>query len=451
MKSKKCDKCGFVCLETYDSCKSCGASFTVASSTGSSFQSKNGQSTKLAQASLAAAGGAVVWSRLHEQLGQPSYLLTALLLVTALVLALVALLQIRKNPFLFGGKRFAQSALAACGVMVLLYGMAIPSLLTRRKVINVAWRQYESDQGKFTVRMPGEAKHSLQYIEVKAGKVPLHMSEVDLGAKGACISGYADFSGFNLNASNDTVLDNAADGAGVFSESIVVSKKTISQYGYDGREVLLKPATQKYAKNTFAIGRVFLIPPRLYITIMAAPESSELYQERFNYLDSFRPLSTPLIEAAERGQIALIAQSLSASTDEKEKAVAFVHAAKNGHKETLRYLSNADVSVNAKDYSERTALMMAAAYSTPVDDRQESCVTFLIGRGANLDFQDADRQWTALTWSIMEGGGNATLALIKAGADVNIKDRNGETALTHAKTLNRADIVDALTKAGARE
>jgi ankyrin repeat protein len=95
--------------------------------------------------------------------------------------------------------------------------------------------------------------------------------------------------------------------------------------------------------------------------------------------------------------------------------------------------------------------MMAAAYSTPVDIRTESCVTFLIGRGANLDCQDADRQWTALTWSIMEGGGNATLALIQAGADVNIKDRNGETALTHAKALSRGDIVDALIKAGAHE
>lgn len=451
MKSIKCDKCGFVCGEASEYCKSCGASFKVAASAASPSQSGNRQSTKIAQASLAAAVAALVWSGLHEQLGQLSYLLTALLFVTALVLAIVALSQIRQNPFLFGGKRFAQSALAGCGIVVLIYGMAVPSLLTRRKEINVVWRQYESDQGKFTVRMPGEAKHSLQYIEVKAGKVPMHMYGVDLGPKGACISGFADFSDFNLNASNDTVLDNAADGAGVFSESIVVSKTKITQYGYDGREVVLKPATQKYAKNTFAIGRVFLVPPRLYITILAAPESGELYQERFKYLDSFRPLTTPLMEAAERGQIALIAKYLSESTDEKEKAVAFVRAARSGHKETLRYLSNADVSVNAKDYSDRTALMMAAAYSTPVDIRTESCVTFLIGRGANLDCQDADRQWTALTWSIMEGGGNATLALIQAGADVNIKDRNGETALTHAKALSRGDIVDALIKAGAHE
>ena len=450
MKSIKCDKCGFVCADTYDSCKSCGASFTVASNGATPFQSSNKQSSRLPQASLAAAVGALVWSGLHEQLGQLSYLLTALLFITALVLALVALVQIRKNPFLFGGKRFAQSALAGCGVVAMIYGMAIPSLLPRRKAINVVWRQYESDQGKFTIRMPGEAKHSLQYIEVKAGKVPLHMAEVDLGPKGACISGYADFSDYRLNASNDTVLDSAADGAGVFGKSIVVSKKNISQYGYDGREVVLQPVSQEYGK-TMALARIFLIPPRLYISILAAPESSELYKERINYLDSFRPLTTPLIDAAERGQIALIAQYLPESTDEKEKAVAFVRAAKSGHKEALRYLSNADVSVNAKDYSERTALMMAAAYSTPVDDRVESCVTFLISRGANLDAQDADRQWTALDWSIMEGGGNAALALIRAGANVNMKDRSGQTALARAKTLGRADIVDALTKAGARE
>ena len=36
-------------------------------------------------------------------------------------------------------------------------------------------------------------------------------------------------------------------------------------------------------------------------------------------------------------------------------------------------------------------------------------------------------------------------SLIKAGADVNIKDRNGETALTRQKA-NKLEIVEALKK-----
>jgi len=96
-------------------------------------------------------------------------------------------------------------------------------------------------------------------------------------------------------------------------------------------------------------------------------------------------------------------------------------------------LFNAGVRINAKDDSERTALMMAAGYSTPVDNRVESCVTFLLSAGADPDAQDPEHQWTALVWSIVEGQGNAALALIKAGTDVNLRDRTGETALTHAK------------------
>lgn len=459
MKSKKCSKCGFVCGEAAELCKSCGAPF--ANFSGSSAESTTAawnyagahpgspdKSRKLAQMSLAAAFAAIVWSKLHERLGLFSDLLAVPLLVTGMVLAIVALAKIKNNPFIFGGKRFAQTALAASGVLILLYGMAIPSLTPKKKV-DIVWRSYESEDGKFAIRMPGESKHTLQYLGTKV-QVPFHLAEVDLGLQGACISGYGDFSKLSFEASVDTLLDAAVDGMPQLDEMTMLSKTTISWHGYQGREVLMQPAA-KYGRNTFAIGRIYMVPPRLYINIIAGPNSGELYQERFKFLDSFHALSTPLIDAAERGQISLISSLWLETTDQKEREIAFVRAARKGHKETLRYLHDAEVSINATDDLGRTALMMTAAYSTPVDQRVESCAKFLIDRGANLDIQDNDRQWTALMWSLVEGDGTAALAIIGAGADVNLKARNGETALTFANRLRNGFIVEALKNAGAHE
>jgi hypothetical protein len=454
MKSKKCERCGYVCAETAEACKSCGSSFSSESSswfttaTGSASSVGSARHKKLAQASLAAAFAALVWSQLHERLGPFADLLAIVLFVSGLVTAIVALLKIRNNPFLFGGKRLAQSALAASGVFVMLYAMAIPSLIVKRKAPAVVWKVYESEEGKFSIKMPGVAQHKLQYVDATNRQMPMHFAEIDLGPEGACVSGYVDFSDFNIAASPDTLLDATVWRSEKFGEMTRVSHKEISLYGYKGREIVLQPSSIKYGKNTFAIARAFVIPPRMYLNMIAGPTSGELDQHKTEFLDSFHIFNTPLIEALESGKLT---DQLWLNTDQRDREFAFVRFARKGSKETLRRLHDADVSINAKDDLGRTALMMAAAYSTPVDTRVESCVTFLIGRGANLDVQDNDRQWTALDWSIVEGGGNAALALIKAGADVNLKDRNGETALMHAKKLGRPDLVDALLKAGARE
>jgi ankyrin repeat protein len=278
----------------------------------------------------------------------------------------------------------------------------------------------------------------------------MHTAEIDLGPKAACITGYADFSDYRLMGSVETTLDDAIAGVYQHEEMTLISKKNISLHGYEGRELLLQ-LSPRYGKDTFAIARIYLAYPRLYVNIIGGPNSSEIYRDRFKFLDSFRILNTPLIEAAEKGQTNLLRNLLAESTDEKEKDIALVRAAKSGSLAGVKALFNAGVRINAKDDSERTALMMAAGYSTPVDNRVESCVTFLLSAGADPNAQDPEHQWSALVWSIVEGQGNAALALIKAGTDVNLRDRTGETALTHAKKLNSPEIIEALVKAGALE
>jgi ankyrin repeat protein len=63
--------------------------------------------------------------------------------------------------------------------------------------------------------------------------------------------------------------------------------------------------------------------------------------------------------------------------------------------------------------------------------------------------------WTALMEAIVlgDGGGKHTAtveALVEAGADVNLPDRDGKTPLRHARTRGYAQIGRILERAGAR-
>jgi ankyrin repeat protein len=78
----------------------------------------------------------------------------------------------------------------------------------------------------------------------------------------------------------------------------------------------------------------------------------------------------------------------------------------------------------------------------------------LIDAGAPLDHVN-NLGWTALIESIVLGNGGSrhteTLrALVHAGANVNIADRNGQTPLALARSRGYKNMVQILEKAGAK-
>lgn len=95
-----------------------------------------------------------------------------------------------------------------------------------------------------------------------------------------------------------------------------------------------------------------------------------------------------------------------------------------------------------------TALIAAAHEGHP------EIVRMLIAAKAPLDHVN-NLGWTALIESIVlgDGGRNHTdtlRALVEAGANVNLADRNGATPLQLAKARGYANMVAILEKAGAR-
>lgn len=72
----------------------------------------------------------------------------------------------------------------------------------------------------------------------------------------------------------------------------------------------------------------------------------------------------------------------------------------------------------------------------------------LLDAGADVDIKDNDG-WTALMWSAYQGHSDTARLLLDAGADVDIQDNNGWTALIYAAALGYADTVKLLLDAGA--
>jgi ankyrin repeat protein len=95
-----------------------------------------------------------------------------------------------------------------------------------------------------------------------------------------------------------------------------------------------------------------------------------------------------------------------------------------------------------------TALIAAAHLG------HDRVVRELIRAGAPLDHVN-NLGWTAVMEAVVLGNGGprhvATLrALVEAGANVNIADRQGATPLAHARARRYAEMVSILEKAGGR-
>jgi len=76
-------------------------------------------------------------------------------------------------------------------------------------------------------------------------------------------------------------------------------------------------------------------------------------------------------------------------------------------------------------------------------------VRFLINAGSQLNLQADDRGTSALMDSVMSKKYDILTDLIKAGANVNIKSKDGQTALVVAVGSGDEKFTEALLKAGA--
>ena len=106
---------------------------------------------------------------------------------------------------------------------------------------------------------------------------------------------------------------------------------------------------------------------------------------------------------------------------------------------------DAGFSVNSRNNTGIPLLNIAARTRTG----NPEVIRYLIAAGADVNLLAEDRGTTALIDSVMAQNLDIMDDLIKAGTDLNVKDKNGQTALIVAAGASREKMVEILLKAGS--
>jgi len=153
---------------------------------------------------------------------------------------------------------------------------------------------------------------------------------------------------------------------------------------------------------------------------------------------------TLLMEAARQGHIEVVRTLLDSGADVNSQDefgwTSLMDAAYQGHVETVDILLKAGANTNSRDKFGSTALLEAARRS------HAGVVKVLLDWGVEIDVSDDELSFTALMWSSLENRLQIVKNLVEAGADVNLKDKKGFSAVDYTRDDR---IVNFLVSAGA--
>ncbi|KAG9346086.1 hypothetical protein JZ751_007904, partial [Albula glossodonta] len=116
----------------------------------------------------------------------------------------------------------------------------------------------------------------------------------------------------------------------------------------------------------------------------------------------------------------------------------------HGHLDIVKYLRECGAPWTSRDRAGCTPLHWAT------DGGHLPVIAHMIQDGCEVDGRDSVSHWTPLM-RVSAVGGNVAVAslLIKAGADVNARDKNGKTPLMVAVLNNHEKLVQLLLEKGA--
>lgn len=145
-------------------------------------------------------------------------------------------------------------------------------------------------------------------------------------------------------------------------------------------------------------------------------------------------LCTLIIE--HRPQIAralLLERDIDLNHRTADEVTPLMLAAESGHSYLVTLMLALGADANAVDRLGRTALMRAAK----ADDSQS--VEWLLRAGAKVDQATTQQGWTALMWAARHAAAKAIVALLIGGANRDLRDREGQTALSLAIRYGHGD------------
>ena len=262
--SSRCGNCGFLNFATASECKRCKAKFAESTEAGSE-QPSGGYETS--------------WQPGYQtgfNYPQPVYQ------APYYPMPLAPLPRVSKN----GATNAGLWILLGLAVVIAL-SIAVLWKFGRSSSVTFSWQEYKPQDGSYTVMLPKKPIESSQTLSGLSGQVQMYMSATDMREQGAYLVGYVNYPESVSKLSTDTLLDMAAQGAMNESGATMVSQKSITLDGYKGLEIEMSIPPEKFPGNGRGICRIYWAAPRMYVLVVAGPESSEVYTTRAKFLDSF--------------------------------------------------------------------------------------------------------------------------------------------------------------------
>lgn len=146
------------------------------------------------------------------------------------------------------------------------------------------WRDFNSTDGKFSVRMPGDPKEETNTIETDSGEITIHLFGVPIGNSDYIVA-YSDYPEELVNSKGSTgILESARDGAIGNTKGKLISGEPVELNGFPG----LKLVVESPDGTGIAQAMIFLVGNRLYQVFVAAEKDTAYSEENLAFLDSFQ-------------------------------------------------------------------------------------------------------------------------------------------------------------------
>jgi ankyrin repeat protein len=148
-------------------------------------------------------------------------------------------------------------------------------------------------------------------------------------------------------------------------------------------------------------------------------------------------------ELAQQGETRRLLQRISADGDVNHRDICYrtplMLAAQYGHIDTVNELIAAGARVDLHEKGYYTALMLAAG------NGHGPVVRRLADAGARVNEVELTRGWTALIWAAKRGHTDTVRTLIELGADPQVRDAMGRSALDWARANRHTAVIGLLT------
>jgi ankyrin repeat protein len=140
------------------------------------------------------------------------------------------------------------------------------------------------------------------------------------------------------------------------------------------------------------------------------------------------------LEAVQR----LVEKGASVESSGPKKRTALIWAAMNGHEPVVAFLHGAGADVNAKDKGGQTALMFA------VKGSHVETARYLLENNAEVDARSSKQGMTALIIAAAVGNMDIVQLLLQHGADIELAEKSGATALDRARQFENQAVAELL-------